>query len=250
MMRNDVYQRLVRLVHADIRTEIEARDCLADALGIIEDSAEVLCDVRKGTLLQEVDWVKEEPTRSGPIDLVVVADVSLEGEKTTRRQGFVWEIKAPQVHVFETETRNRCKPSIHLVGAENQLYHYHAAKRGDQDFRNEYKIMEEDDVRLGGVLIGRGDTRLRTTNKARCSLRDDDYGRMQDRAFRVRRKYVYEPLGMNLLTWTNILERLKPSYPESDSASLVSGELFRSVEIEGEQSTRIGEYLLTVRKVG
>ena len=69
---------------------------------------------------------------------------------------------------------------------------------------------------------------------------------MRDAAFRIRRKYVYEPSHMNLLTWTNILERLKPS----ETVSILDGVFGEGIEFEEEKSTKFGEYVLTIRRVG
>jgi hypothetical protein len=200
----ELYQHLRDLVCNDRRrTELEARKYLLECLRRLEDRADILCHDFAASI---VCFRPEDPGRYGPCDLIVVAEV-VESTEEMRRRAYVWEVKAPQVHLFEHDTRNRVQPSSYLVKAENQLFHYHEDKSGSEAFRNEFGIMSHEDIVLGGVIIGRSDTILKP--KAAMPLQEGE--RLYGTALRLRRRYIYKKNNMELMTWSNILRRLEPA---------------------------------------
>ena len=226
--KRDDYAQLSELVYNDqARNEIESRQYLHQCLSSLNDKCDLLC---QGHVEKIVRFRHEDPGRYGPCDLIVIAEI-IDATEEKRRRAFVWEVKAPQLPLFEEETKNRVKPSVHLVSAENQLFHYHEDKLGSDAFRDEFGLLSSEDVLLGGILIGRNDNMLKRKN-----ISPEDGERLYRTALRLRRRYIYKKNNMELMTWSNILRRLQPA-ERGDSilerAGLLDSEMVQMLEEEG-----------------
>jgi hypothetical protein len=121
---------------------------------------------------------------------------------------YIWEAKAPQCYLFERETKNRVCPTKELVKAENQLLHYYDESKGSAQFRDEFKIGREDDVRLGGIIIG---TRSRLVKSRNYD--PETSMTLALRALRIRSKYFYRENGIRVMGWDYLLDSLNPNPP-------------------------------------
>jgi hypothetical protein len=65
------------------------------------------------------------------------------------------ELKAPQCSVFtkEEHSNGRLIPTKQLIEAENQLLHYFFEAQGHDDFRKAFKILDQNNIRAGGIII-------------------------------------------------------------------------------------------------
>jgi hypothetical protein len=165
-----------------------------------------------GNLLKEIAWILLVPIKSGicveaelnttagRTDIVIIASSRSAGG-FENREAYIWELKAPQLEVFELDNNRAC-PTKDLCIAENQLLHYHhelSQNRRWQDFKN---IRYSNDVKLGGIIIGRD------TNLIKCKEHEEeeDITRLAKEAIQVRKRYFYEPNHINLLTWDRVFE--------------------------------------------
>ncbi len=138
---------------------------------------------------------KQYTTESGRTDIVVIGDrIRLDGSE--ERVAYVWELKAPQVWMFEKETESRVRPSDELYAAENQLLHYHSSLAGSETFRSRWTITRRENVKLGGIIIGT------QANFIHCS--STEHGRivsLAGMALSVREEAFYKGCGLRLWTW-------------------------------------------------
>jgi hypothetical protein len=144
-------------------------------------------------------------TSSGDADFLICIEESVASGDIVRRL-FVWELKAPQVFLFRTETNGRAGPTKELYSAENQLLHYHKYISGSTEDRTKYKILHPDDVKFGGIIIGK---KANFVENKRSTLKEDHALRIAETARKIREKMFYEFLGIKLFTWDNIVERLE-----------------------------------------
>jgi hypothetical protein len=189
MSNNEILTRL--------RTEIERTD----------SKTERQC----GEILKEIAWVllsahtsctfvaSEQFVSAGRVDIVVIADAMQPGG-TLKKEGHVWELKAPQIQLFEMKTKSQAQPSKELFCAETQLMHYCNAISKDEGLRNRWEIISSDDIKLGGVIIGRDRNFIKTK-------RDDEIlgKQLGHEALDIRTNYLYKHISFNLWTWDNFL---------------------------------------------
>ena len=102
--------------------------------------------------------VREQVGMAGRSDYFLLCEVQ---EVEPRRRLVLWEAKAPQLAPFEVTTQNRLIPTRALVEAENQLLYYFDEYRSNGQLLDRYQIRHPDDVRLGGIVIGRDDNWVR-----------------------------------------------------------------------------------------
>jgi hypothetical protein len=143
---------------------------------------------------------------SGDSDLIITCRVQ-DGVGQEAIKAYVWEVKAPQCHLFDFDTQNRVKPSAAYISAENQLLHYHDELCGNDQFLREHQIADRANVMLGGILIGRHNTRVKQTHKDSYDAVTEQ--RLFARALRLRRNHLYGHDGIKVLTWDAILDHLK-----------------------------------------
>jgi hypothetical protein len=102
------------------------------------------------------------------------------------------------------DNKQRCRPTIEFIKAENQLLHYGRQAIGDDLFRQRLGIMDAANIKLGGIIIGRSDRLL----KGGRSASDDERA---TESLNIRNHFFYSHHGIRVFTWTTILEYLRPS---------------------------------------
>lgn len=138
----------------------------------------------------------------GRVDLVVLAE-SRRMDNSKRRVAYVWELKAPQLYLFEPDGLNRVRPSQEFYSAENQLLHYYKHLRGYEAFRDKWDIIKTEEVRLGGIIIGRTDRLVKCPSK----YSPEDMRRAALDALDGRVENLYGS-RLQILTWDRVLERI------------------------------------------
>lgn len=99
------------------------------------------------------ETVTEYRLHSGNSDYIVIARIKDELDRESVR-AYLWELKAPQCPMFVKETNSRLCPSKHLYKAINQLLHFYWESMRSGTFRDGFGILRQEDVRLGGIIIG------------------------------------------------------------------------------------------------
>lgn len=143
--------------------------------------------------------VTEERNFFGRSDLVIAADL-LDDTNQTSRHAYIFELKAPQCHLFEGVTANRCQPTREFLSAENQLLHYYDEAVGNGRFRQRMNIIDQDNIHIGGLIIGTLGRLLRGGSNVPAART----------ALRVREKYLYQNKQMRVLTWDRIADYVCP----------------------------------------
>lgn len=146
-----------------------------------------------------VQIVREQVAMAGRSDYFMICEVN---EVDLRRRLILWEAKAPQLAPFEVATQNRLIPSRALVEAENQLLYYYDEYRSNAQFLDRYQIRHADDVRLGGIIIGRNDNWVRVV--AGNNMTPDTLRQMAASALRIRDEHFYRT-KIRVLTWDRIV---------------------------------------------
>jgi len=135
---------------------------------------------------------------SGDLDLLIgCEEFHSSGDK--KRQLIVWELKAPQKYLFKIENNSRACPTLDLYSAENQLLHYYEQLKGNQVEKTKFAIISPEDVKLGGIIIGREDTYVqRKLHSPQVALG------LAKTAHNVRENNFYEN-RLKLLTWDQVI---------------------------------------------
>jgi hypothetical protein len=183
----------------ELRKEIELEDAKTERAceKLLSNIPRVLLPTLNGTITY-VDH--QQMCSAGIVDVIVIADVvQLGGD--TRREAYVWELKAPQLHLFKIETSDRACPTPELFSAENQLLHYHSAMSRDEHFRDRWGISSSYQISFGGIIMGRNSTLVRYTDEQSLYAPE-----LANQAFRIRKKYFYEHASLHLWTWDHVLE--------------------------------------------
>jgi hypothetical protein len=164
---------------------------------LVEEFAAVLLPLEEAVVLVD----KQYTTESGRVDVVLVADrTTLDG--SVERVAYVWELKAPQVTIFERDTASRVRPSPELYSAENQLLHYHSSLAGSDEFRARWRLGRREDVVIGGIVIGTQATFVASSDEDRPRLSG-----LARTALGVRDRAFYRACGLRLLTWDQVIQR-------------------------------------------
>ena len=119
------------------------------------------------------------------------------------REAYIWELKAPQCYLFEKDNNNRCRPTNDFLSAENQLLHYWYEVTGSQRFRTTMQIMYQENIKIGGIIIGTQERFLRNSTGT-TDLRNAEI------ALKIRQDYLYRSSGLRVLTWDRILKFVRP----------------------------------------
>jgi hypothetical protein len=145
----------------------------------------------------------EQLCSAGRVDMIVIAEI-LEVGGNTRPGAFVWELKAPQIPLFQLETQNQACPSPELYKAENQLLHYHHSVANSGHLRDRWGIVSSDHVKFGGIIIGRDNAIVK------CESKDLLLGnRLAAQALRIRESVFYRASGIRIWTWDRIVTVLE-----------------------------------------
>jgi len=150
----------------------------------------------------ERDFEREDRNYFGSSDFVISAKL-LDEMSVESRCAYIWEIKAPQCYLLEKDdNRNRFRPTLDLVKAENQLLHYYQEAIDNDDFRRRFGVMDRNNIRLGGIIIGRSDRLARVYEERDKSS--------MDTALKVRKEYLYSSRGIRLFNWDRLLTFIRP----------------------------------------
>src|SRR4030042_2534384 len=145
----------------------------------------------------------EQLCSAGRVDMIVIAEI-LEVGGNTRPCAFVWELKAPQLPLFQLETQNQACPSPELFKAENQLLHYHHSIANSGHLRDRWGIVTPDHVKIGGIIIGRDNAIVK------CEQKDIVLGKqLASQALRIRESVFYRASGIRVWTWDRIIKILE-----------------------------------------
>jgi hypothetical protein len=188
-MPDEYYNELKALIEDVNNKEIECRNYLQYAKDLLIND----------TALNYVDIQDERPLNLGRSDYIVVAQVWHGGEIC--RRAYIWELKAPQCFLFIKDTESRLKPSEELVDAENKLLHYYHELKNGIILREQFEIMHQDDICLGGIIIGC------EKNKVGGELTEARKKQLYHTA-KATKEYLYGNL-IKLKTWDEILDHLK-----------------------------------------
>lgn len=177
----------------DAHTERECAACLKDVAWALLP-----------TLDRTITYVShEQQCSAGRVDITVIADI-LEVGGESHPGAYVWELKAPQVPLFHIETKNQACPSPDLSTAENQLLHYHNSVKNSGHLRERWGIVSPDDVRFGGIVIGKDSTMVK------CQPNDLVLAqKLAHQALKIRDAVFYRPSGIHVWTWSTVLTILE-----------------------------------------
>jgi hypothetical protein len=182
--------------------------CLKAEVGRTDAHTEREC----GTLLEQIAWVllssadgnttfvkSEQILSTGRVDVIVLAE-SLQPGGSFRREAHIWELKAPQLPLFEIKTKSQAQPTAHLYEAETQLMHYCYSVANDLGLLRRWEILSPEHVRLGGVIIGRDGNFV--DNKGVDGKTGTQLAR---EANEVREIFYYRRMNMSLWTWDKVI---------------------------------------------
>ena len=110
----EIHANLKKLIEATVKKENECRKYLQYAKeALVRD-----------TVLEFVYVETERRATVGNSDYIISGKIVDEtGNECVK--AYIWELKAPQCHIFEKDTENRLRPTIDLIQAENQLLNYY-----------------------------------------------------------------------------------------------------------------------------
>lgn len=190
----------------------EKRSREKQCANILEDFAYVLTS----HLPSNPVYIESELTTSaGRLDLIIIVN-SPRISGTTRKKVYVWELKAPQLNIYDINTKSRAQPSSSYWEAENQLLHYHYELKSNTNWLTQHSIQTPDDIHLGGIIIG-SNTKV-FKKKTKTLVSDNKAILMCDTTHRVRESYLSKDFA--LLTWDDVLNRLVAHKNATVSASV------------------------------
>jgi hypothetical protein len=143
--------------------------------------------------------VSEDRNFFGGTDFVISAEIRDDTNRTARH-AYIWELKAPQCFLFEMDTRNRCRPTHAFLQGENQLLHYFYESSGNDRFRERVRVIEHENIHIGGLVIGTRERILKGSLEIQKA----------DTALKIRENYLYRAHAIRVLTWDRILDFLRP----------------------------------------
>jgi len=190
-MSNSLYDKLRTLIYDTKQREHECREYLKYAADVLfrDGGTEIKCDV-------------EYRGHSGDSDFIVIGRAHGSGSDCIR--AYLWELKAPQLFLFveDKSSANRLFPSKDLLEAENQLLNYYDELRDSVEFRSEFGITHPSNVCMGGIIIGRDNT------KVKGDMEVDKRDGLYEKAFRCRNLFYRSEI--RLMLWNTILDQLLP----------------------------------------
>lgn len=190
MSRDDILTQLKKEIgRTDAQTE---RECGK----LLENIAWVLLTIADGN----TTFVRTEQICStGRVDIVVLAD-SMQPGDNLRREAHIWELKAPQVPLFDLKTKNQANPSADLYGAETQLMHYCYSVSNDAVLLKRWGVLSPDHIRLGGIIIGRDISFIA------CKGEDKTLAnQLACEELEIREVFFYRKLNLKLWTWDKVI---------------------------------------------
>jgi len=211
MSKDDILTQLKKEIErTDAQTERECGKLLGNIAWLLLTTAD-----GNTTYVQT-----EQICSTGRVDMVVLADSMQPGGKF-RREAHIWELKAPQVPLFDIKTKSQAQPSVHLYSAETQLMHYCYSVSNDGVLLRRWEILSPDHIRLGGIIIGRD------INFVECKEVDKVLAnQLACEAHEIREVFFYRKLNMRLWTWDKVI-------------SLAESQSFSHQKIEGDPNISI-----------
>lgn len=191
MTPEDLIELKRQVERTDAQTEKECANYL------VKD-ASVLLSTKYGI----ITYVNcEQICTAGRLDIIVIAEM-FEVGGNTKKCAFIWELKAPQLPLFQWHTNNQACPSSELFMAENQLLHYHDEIANNDHYKKRWDILSSDDVKFGGIIIGRDDAIIR--------CKEITLGKqLAKQALDIRKSIFYSTPGICVLTWDMIIKFLE-----------------------------------------
>jgi hypothetical protein len=205
----------------DAHTERECAACLKDVAWALLPSLD-------GTITY-VDC--EQLCSAGRVDMIVIAEI-LETGGGICSGAYVWELKAPQISLFDIETQNQACPSQELFKAENQLLHYHHSIANSGHLRDRWGIVSPDCIKFGGIVIGRDCTFVKCEGDAFVLGR-----RLAEQALRIRDSAFYRGSGIRVWTWDRVLAILEN---QTLSHRMIVGDPETRIELRHIETESIG----------
>jgi len=193
-MDQDAYNIFSALVTDETRrTELECRDYVHYAAFYLLPTRPI-----------EVYTENEHRNFFGSSDFIVAARLRND-QGREENYAYIWELKAPQSFLFESDdNKNRFRPTLDFVKAENQLLHYYSEAEGNNNFRERYKVMNTKNIKIGGLIIGRSDRLAKGLGSS--PLDEQNVAK----ALSVRENYLYATYKIRILTWDAILKAVQP----------------------------------------
>ncbi len=192
MTQSDIIKTLEKEIkRTDRKTERECGSLLKEIAAILLPSID-----------QTITFADAEVNNSaGRTDLIIIGDAVQTSGETTRREAYLWELKAPQVYLFEIDTNCRANPTKELYDAEHQLLHYHNSTAYDESFRKKWNILSSDQVKFGGIIIGYFPSNFVKLN----GMQELKAKALAQVATDIRDRYFYKPNHIKLHTWDSII---------------------------------------------
>jgi hypothetical protein len=150
----------------------------------------------------ERKFEREDRNFFGSADFVISAKFLDDAGHETQR-AYIWELKAPQCFLLEKDdNKNRFRPTMDLIKAENQLLHYYQEAVDSGLFRKRFGIMDRQEIRLGGIIIGRSNRIARVSeNRDKPNI---------EIALNIRKEYFYSARQIRLINWDRLLTYVRP----------------------------------------
>lgn len=146
----------------------------------------------------DIGAIREDRNYFGSTDFIISANMR-DDQNQESKVAYIWELKAPQCYLFEKDdNNNRFRPTQDYVKAENQLLHYYHQAVGDSGFRQRMGVLSTSNIKIGGLIIGRSSCLARNATSA---VAESNVAT----ALAVRRDYLYQSLGVRILTWDRVL---------------------------------------------
>lgn len=190
MNRYDILTQLKEEIErTDKKTERECGELLGEII-------QVLLTVADGN----TTYVQSELIcAAGRVDIIVFAEARIAGG-ASQREAYIWELKAPQVSLFDYKTQSQAQPSVHLYSAETQLMYYYYSVYNDDSLLRRWGILSPDHIKWGGIIIGRD------KNLINCKGKNETLSKqLASQAREIRHNYIYKNLDIRLWTWDYVL---------------------------------------------
>lgn len=159
-----------------------------------------------GAIVEPRIWTEiEQKTHTGRYDLLIITETIKRGK--VEKEAYIWELKAPQLHLFEIIKGKRARLHKELTEAENQLFHYYSDVKTTGNMLSEIDV-KPDNIKFGGIIIG-CERRFVSYDKGKIDANKAlSYA---ETTRHLREQHFYKPNGIQLLTWDNLLCRFKNS---------------------------------------
>lgn len=199
-MSKKEFNKLKRLVELNTGNENQCRDALIPF-------AQKLLGNNK-LVLNRAEWTSNR----GRIDLIIIAEpIETDfGSKllATDKIAIVYELKAPNKHLFEFHSSKRFIPTKDLSLAETQLFDY--TQRSLQDMLYFSQTFGATDVRPGGIIIGREQTMFKITAQQTNKFQDThELDTLKKSTINARNKFLYHKTNLSVYSWDHVLNLVK-----------------------------------------